>query len=72
MIHLSQVSCGARCSAVGDPHYTTFDGKKYDFMGQCSYYLLETAGFSVETENVACPGAISEVYYEFHFLFIDY
>ncbi|XP_067647324.1 hemocytin isoform X2 [Eurosta solidaginis] len=52
--------CGARCGAIGDPHYQTFDGKRYDFMGQCSYYLLKTPKLSVEAENIACSGAISE------------
>lgn len=56
----TQVSCGARCSAIGDPHYTTFDGKKYDFMGQCSYYLVKNNNFSIEAENVACAGSISQ------------
>ncbi|XP_030749920.1 hemocytin [Sitophilus oryzae] len=56
----TQVSCGARCGAVGDPHYITFDGKRFDFMGQCSYYLMKTDNFSIEAENVACAGAISE------------
>lgn len=55
----TQISCGARCAAVGDPHYTTFDGKRYDFMGQCSYYLVKTNTLSIEAENVACSGAIS-------------
>ncbi|XP_056642321.1 hemocytin [Diorhabda sublineata] len=56
----TQVDCGARCSSIGDPHYFTFDGKKYDFMGKCSYYLVKTNNFSIEAENTPCAGAISE------------
>ncbi|ALC44456.1 Hml, partial [Drosophila busckii] len=52
--------CGARCGAIGDPHYQTFDGKRYDFMGKCSYYLVKSGNLSVEAENVACSGAVSE------------
>ncbi|XP_055757341.1 IgGFc-binding protein-like [Salvelinus fontinalis] len=29
------------CIASGDPHYTTFDKKKYNFMGNCSYLMSE-------------------------------
>ncbi|XP_005414138.1 PREDICTED: IgGFc-binding protein isoform X1 [Chinchilla lanigera] len=48
----------AVCRAQGDPHYTTFDGRRYDMMGTCTYTMAEVCGmdhtlpaFSVEAKN---------------------
>ncbi|XP_045702795.1 IgGFc-binding protein isoform X1 [Phyllostomus hastatus] len=48
----------ATCRAQGDPHYTTFDGRRYDMMGTCSYTMVELnsedqtlPAFSVEAKN---------------------
>ena len=51
----------ATCKTQGDPHYKTFDGKRFDFMGKCEYVLAKDRvnnTFEIRQENEPCGNGL--------------
>ncbi|XP_075537951.1 uncharacterized protein LOC142572612 isoform X2 [Dermacentor variabilis] len=46
--------CPSRCVANGDPFYSTFDGRAFEFRGRCPYYLVRSQNFSVVQDMGHC------------------
>ena len=56
------IADGATCYAWGDPHYRTFDLKKFDFQGTCEYILTQSCNsseFIVSVSNRAHNSYVS-------------
>ena len=48
---------GPQCHAVGDPHYMSWDGRRFDFQGDCEYVMAqpcESEEFVISADNVPC------------------
>lgn len=51
--------CASQCSAWGDSHFKTFDGKEFDYQGQCDYILAKGSlgkeeTFDITFQSVPC------------------
>ncbi|XP_071356988.1 IgGFc-binding protein-like [Trachinotus anak] len=58
------VTAAGTCWAMGDPHYRTFDGNYYNFMGNCTYMMVKNChvgedlpAFEVDTQNYKRTGS---------------
>ncbi|XP_061431827.1 von Willebrand factor-like [Lethenteron reissneri] len=57
--HCTQNICDAVCSVTGGGHYLTFDGRTYDFFGDCTYTAVrnlapDDLAFNIDVEYYQC------------------
>lgn len=56
--------CPCVCSVWNNKNYLTFDGKYYNFLGNCSYYLVKeiisTYNLTISMTNEACDNSVDE------------
>ena len=53
-VEIRRENCQSVCWASGDPHYRTFDGASYDFMGSCNFIMVKHENYLIKSENTPC------------------
>ena len=55
-----QKICPGVCTIWGNSHYKTFDGKLFDFLGNCAYILAKGSLSDVDTFEIEAESGLCE------------